>query len=115
MEKDWPGLMKEAADALEDLRPRLSIPKDEHVHRRGAFPAIRCGVSHGGGSTSPGNLRNEKANADVVDELVNMSCFQRLAGFASCKCFWPSYWLSLTHVLPSCHGLPGPQTVRLLP
>ncbi|PPQ73935.1 hypothetical protein CVT26_006556 [Gymnopilus dilepis] len=75
--------MQEAADALENLRPSLSIPKDERVHRRGAFPAIRCGVSHGGGSTSPGNLRNEKKNADVVDELTGMGCFQRLAGFAS--------------------------------
>ena len=85
MEKNWKGLMQEAADALENLRPSLSIPKDERVHRRGAFPAIRCGVSHGGGSTSPGNLRNEKKNADVVDELTGMGCFQRLAGFASCK------------------------------
>lgn len=77
--------MQDAADALEDLRPDLSIPKGERVHRRGAFPAIRCGVSHGGGSTCPGNLRNNTANAKVVEKLVDMPCFQRLAGFASCE------------------------------
>ncbi|PPQ76894.1 hypothetical protein CVT26_000664 [Gymnopilus dilepis] len=82
-EEKWPLLMQEAAEALESNRPRLSIPKSELVHRRGAFPAVPCGVSHGGGSTCPGNLRHNKETAAVVEELCGMDCFRRLAGFAS--------------------------------
>ncbi|PPQ80859.1 hypothetical protein CVT26_015076 [Gymnopilus dilepis] len=82
-DKDWPQLMHEAADALETNRSRLSIPKEERVHRRGAFPAVPCGISHGGGSTQPGNLHNNKDNAAVVEDLCAMECFKRLAGFAT--------------------------------
>ncbi|PPQ76862.1 hypothetical protein CVT26_001500 [Gymnopilus dilepis] len=81
--KDWPQLMQAAGQALETLRPHLSIPKQERVHRRGAFPAVRCGVSHGGGTTHPGNLTNNKENTAVVEELCGMECFKRLAGFAT--------------------------------
>ncbi|PPR02782.1 hypothetical protein CVT26_009393 [Gymnopilus dilepis] len=81
--EEWPLLMQSAAEALEIRRPRLSIPKEEQNHRRGTFPAVRCGVSHGGGSTRPGNLTNNKENTAVVEELCGMECFKRLAGFAT--------------------------------
>ncbi|PPQ82483.1 hypothetical protein CVT26_012846, partial [Gymnopilus dilepis] len=82
-DKEWPQLMQCAADALESSRPRLLISRGERVHRRGAFPAVRCGISHGGGSKYPGNLRNNAENAAVVDELSHMACFKRLSGFAT--------------------------------
>ncbi|PPQ97895.1 hypothetical protein CVT26_013069 [Gymnopilus dilepis] len=82
-DKDWPELMHQASEALESNRSRLLIPKEERVHRRGAFPAVPCGISHGGGSTQPGNLNNNKNNAAVVEELCAMDCFKRLAGFAT--------------------------------
>ncbi|PPQ77495.1 hypothetical protein CVT26_006141 [Gymnopilus dilepis] len=82
-DEDWPLLMKEAAEALECRRPRLDLAKGDRVHRRGAFPAIPCGISHGGGSMAPSNLHNNKANATVVQELSDLPCFKRLAGFAS--------------------------------
>lgn len=68
--------MAQATEALELRRPCLSLPRDERVHRRGAFPAIPCGVTHGGGSTTPANLYNNVNNAAVVEELVNMDCFK---------------------------------------
>ncbi|PPR07320.1 hypothetical protein CVT26_013680 [Gymnopilus dilepis] len=40
-------------------------------------------VSHGGGSTTPGNLQNSVPNAAVIAELTQMDCFKRLAGFSS--------------------------------
>ncbi|PPQ82874.1 LOW QUALITY PROTEIN: hypothetical protein CVT26_007551, partial [Gymnopilus dilepis] len=82
-EDQWPQLMREAAEALESGRSRRSIPRSELVHWQGAFPAIRCGVSHGGGLTCPGNLRNNKENTEVVEELCKMNCFRQLAGFAT--------------------------------
>ncbi|KDR65549.1 hypothetical protein GALMADRAFT_32693, partial [Galerina marginata CBS 339.88] len=80
---DWDRMELLGREAIESRRSRLSIHKNDRTHRRGAFPAVRCGVSHGQGPTCPHNLGNPDKNAEVVDELNNMEPFRRLSGFAS--------------------------------
>lgn len=79
----WPNLQRQAAEALEARRPYCHIPKSHRKHRRGGFAALNCGVSHGGGQTAPGNLKNEPPNSQILDELNRMEPFRRLAGFSS--------------------------------
>ncbi|KAH9474962.1 hypothetical protein JR316_0012061 [Psilocybe cubensis] len=80
-DQGWPILMELAADSLEVARSRFVPPKSEN--RRGTFDSLHCGVSFGGGQTSPSNLRNEKVNKVILEWLCNLEPFKRLAGFAS--------------------------------
>jgi len=80
---DWLLLQMQASQALERLRPRCHVPKGQHCHRRGAFVALRCGISHRGGQTSPKNLTNHPMNEKVLAEINGMGAFQRIASFAS--------------------------------
>ena len=83
----WPHLHAQGAAALERLRSHCFIPKCwRKPHRRGAFVALQCGVSHGGGQPAPKNLENHPENEKVLNELNNMPFFQRIAGFASGMC-----------------------------
>ncbi|KAH9483212.1 hypothetical protein JR316_0005316 [Psilocybe cubensis] len=87
-DKDWAQLMQEAADALESHRD--SVSQNDLIHRRGAFKALRCGVSYGGGQEVPGNLVDGD-NADILKALNSMKAFKRLASFASSvMCTWAS-------------------------
>ena len=57
----WSAVYSEAAELLELglSRPLLSLPKKAKKHRRGHFGALSFGISHGGGQTVPGNLKQE--------------------------------------------------------
>ncbi|KAH9475575.1 hypothetical protein JR316_0012692 [Psilocybe cubensis] len=77
----WHNLMGLAVDALEIARTRFIPPKKPN--RRGSFDSLHCGVSFGGGQTSPSNLRNNKVNQVLLDWLNGLEPFKRLAGFAS--------------------------------
>lgn len=56
-------------------------PKETH-HRRGAFPAINVGVTHGKGTKSPVYLNNHQ-HGPMMDRLLADPNVQRLAAFAS--------------------------------
>ncbi|PPQ81776.1 LOW QUALITY PROTEIN: hypothetical protein CVT26_010083 [Gymnopilus dilepis] len=45
-----------------------------------------AGESQGGGLTNADNLNNEDGNVAVVEELVGLECYKRLAGLASDFC-----------------------------
>uniref|UniRef100_A0A8H7XM19 Uncharacterized protein n=1 Tax=Psilocybe cubensis TaxID=181762 RepID=A0A8H7XM19_PSICU len=79
----WTELQKQAADALESKRSSCHVPAKERTHRRGKFTTLRAGVSHGGGQRAPGNLKNHKVNAKILEELNSLEPFKRFAGFAS--------------------------------
>ena len=81
----WNSLAQQCADVLESERPNLASQKHGRLHRRGPFIAVPCGVSHGTGTTQPGNLHNSVATSHVLDKLCGMEPFRRLAGFATCK------------------------------
>ena len=57
---DWATQHQVAAKLLEEARQRCKLPKDSAHHRRGDFTTLRCGFSHGGGSTEPANCSNGK-------------------------------------------------------
>ncbi|KAJ3711312.1 hypothetical protein C8R42DRAFT_596022, partial [Lentinula raphanica] len=51
--------------------------------RRGAFPALNAGFSHGNGRTHPQNFVHNRHNAAVLERLASSRPFQRLSGFAT--------------------------------
>src|SRR6266487_4690931 len=55
----------------------------QESHRRGAFYALACGVSFGGGQRVPGNLVNSAVNTVALGSLIANRAIQRLAGWAS--------------------------------
>lgn len=74
----------DAAAQLEQGRHRCKFSAKQTSHRRGRFPALATGISHGGGQTKPGNLgHHNKANDAVLTGLASHPSFIRLAGFAS--------------------------------
>ena len=83
-DEDWTAQHQAAAKLLEDARKRCKLPKDSAHHRRGEFTTLRCGFSHGGGSTQPANCSNCKTNQRILDDLTAAEPFRRIAGFGSC-------------------------------
>ncbi|PPQ89882.1 hypothetical protein CVT25_004804 [Psilocybe cyanescens] len=55
---------------------------EEKCHRRGAYPAIHVGVTHGTGTISPMNLKNS-THEGLVQRLLEDEAIGALAGFAS--------------------------------
>lgn len=82
-DNSWHQVSNEGAEALEEARRRCKIPAKAGRHRRGQFIALRCGVSHGGGQTQPGNLQNDYPNDEVLEELNQKLPFRRMSGFAT--------------------------------
>jgi len=81
----WPDLSRQAAEMLEEACGRCKISAKAGHHRRGDFSALRCGVSHGGGQTAPGNLQNDFLNNEVLVQRNQKLPFIRLLGFATSK------------------------------
>lgn len=81
----WPSLMATAAELLDNARTSCDIDEKDQDHRRGQFATLRCGVSHGGGQTMPGNLCNKPVNAEIAKALNESEPFVRIAKFTTCK------------------------------
>lgn len=81
----WELVHIEAAEALEDARSKCHFPENSLQGRRGKFPALLDGLSHGNGQTRPTNRTNNATNRQVLDDLQRLSCFKRIAGHASCE------------------------------
>jgi hypothetical protein len=79
----WSAVHSEAAELLEQTRPLLSLSKKAKKHRRGHFGALSFGISHGGGQTVPGNLKQEGSNGGPMSRVVHHSSFERFSGFGS--------------------------------
>jgi hypothetical protein len=79
----WPKLSRDGAEELEEARGRCKVSAKGHRHRRGQYVALQCGVSHGGGQTKPGNLRNDSPNDEIVADLNSKEPFRRMSGFAT--------------------------------
>lgn len=78
----WQQVHKSAADRLEQARSECRFSPKQRSHRRGRFPALATGISHGGGQVKPGNL-GHGSNGGVLKSLTAHPSFIRLAGFAS--------------------------------
>ncbi|KAF9473569.1 hypothetical protein BDN70DRAFT_817036, partial [Pholiota conissans] len=61
-----------------------NLPQKYQDHRRGKYPALSCGISHGGGQLCPSNLHWRRDIAAIVSYLLQDASFSRLSGFANC-------------------------------
>jgi len=82
----WNDLQLEASDLIEAARPRLVLQKGCLKHRRGRFPAMPFGISHGGGQPRPKVLNQHPNNHIVLQELVKSESLSRISGFANGNC-----------------------------
>lgn len=78
----WPSAVRQAEESMENARRELESHAPEGG-RRGVFSTLRCGVSHGGGQTKPGNLQNSVQERKVLAKLNSLSCFKRISSFSS--------------------------------
>lgn len=85
----WGSVNDEASRALEHARNKLVFSTKDKVHRRGRFPALAYGISHGGGQTKPGMLCHSQENADILRGLVQNNAFIRISGFVNGKLLAP--------------------------
>ncbi|KAJ6480190.1 hypothetical protein C8R45DRAFT_1100778 [Mycena sanguinolenta] len=74
-----------AFNMLEEQHARICLPPDQLHHWRAqdAFPVLARGWSHGGSQTELGELCNNVANTQLIDELLVHELFRRLALFAN--------------------------------
>ena len=82
-DEGWDDVQRRAAFLLENARDRLTFDKKETFGRRGKFPAINVGISHGGGQPYPKELEQCDANKPILKELLEDNSFARISGFAS--------------------------------
>ncbi|KAJ7432671.1 hypothetical protein B0H11DRAFT_1940164 [Mycena galericulata] len=82
-----PNWMRDVHDpavaAMDKARMECSISDPDTYHRRGNWPGLTGGQSHGGGQVKPGTLVNGVINAAVLACLFSNLAFMRLAGFAT--------------------------------
>ncbi|KAF8078915.1 hypothetical protein FPV67DRAFT_1604272, partial [Lyophyllum atratum] len=89
------GLNAELCSAMADAQAKLLFGKSSNAKdcstkvkppRRGDFPTISVGISHGGGQPEPGNLVHSAVNQEVLDKLLDSPAVKRTAAFQS-KCY----------------------------
>lgn len=73
-----------AFEAISRAGESANFRPEEKRHRRGCFPAINVGVSHGNGTTAPCQLSNGPHEL-MLSGLQAEKSIQRLAAFASGK------------------------------
>ncbi|KJA23478.1 hypothetical protein HYPSUDRAFT_201481 [Hypholoma sublateritium FD-334 SS-4] len=74
----WEGVQRLGHKAILWAATRLNFPKKELRHRRGNFPTLNVGISHGGDSTvNTGQLLYEDETAKELDVLFHHPSFQR--------------------------------------
>ncbi|KAF8200975.1 hypothetical protein BJ912DRAFT_843897, partial [Pholiota molesta] len=80
----WQQVHDSALHAMRIARQLLQeLPVKYQDHRRGQYPALSCGISHGGGQRQPSNLYWCSSIEDVLNYLTQSPSFQRLSGFTN--------------------------------
>ncbi|KAF9474436.1 hypothetical protein BDN70DRAFT_908514 [Pholiota conissans] len=69
---------------MDSVAPLLQVPLKFCDHRRGQYPAISCGISHGGGQAQPSNLSWKPPTAAILSQLTQEEAFYRISGFTDC-------------------------------
>ncbi|KAJ7164128.1 hypothetical protein C8R46DRAFT_1036067 [Mycena filopes] len=84
---DDPNWMRDVHDpavqAMEEARAQCKVSQERRYHRRGNWPPLSAGDSHGGGQIQPGALVNGVINTAILCSLLSNIAFIRLAGFAT--------------------------------
>lgn len=85
---------EDAYRLLETTGQEGSFSPQNLSHRRGDYPVINVGVTHGMGTLRPTYL-DLKGNTEVVERVLGSTAFQRIASYGSGESFYT------THTLPS--------------
>ncbi|KAJ7884348.1 hypothetical protein B0H14DRAFT_2700671 [Mycena olivaceomarginata] len=84
---DWDKIIEDMERILAGLRrrgiKRGVFTRKKLDHRRGKFPTLYDGYSHGGGQRKPGNLRHSRGYRKLLRHLLQSKSGVRLAGFQS--------------------------------
>ncbi|KAJ7889342.1 hypothetical protein B0H14DRAFT_2692047 [Mycena olivaceomarginata] len=87
---DWDKIIEDMERILAGLRrrgiKRGVFTRKKLDHRRGKFPTLYDGYSHGGGQRKPGNLRHSRGYRKLLRHLLQSKSGVRLAGFQSSGC-----------------------------
>ena len=86
-DETWEDVHRRAAEILESARDWLYFEEKDKKHRRGKFPALAVGISHGGGQKYPKVLEQDKRNEEIWDEILQDGAFERISGFSAGKWF----------------------------
>ncbi|KAF8194926.1 hypothetical protein BJ912DRAFT_923826 [Pholiota molesta] len=78
----WDAVHVAAAKAIDAARQKIRVPDKFRHHRRGKFPALPIGISHGGGQLRPSVLQNH-ANTPVLTKLFRKESLNRISGFVN--------------------------------
>lgn len=92
---------EDAYELLETTAQEGSFTPQNLSHRRGDYPVINVGVTHGMGTLRPTYL-DLKGNTEVVERVLGSKAFQRLASYGSGKSLYT----------PACTH--GPHHMQLL-
>ncbi|KAI9070212.1 hypothetical protein FKP32DRAFT_1558355 [Trametes sanguinea] len=79
----WDSVNEELQRIFDIARDAYQLSSQQREHRRGAFPAVACGISFGGGQQRVANLAHNTHNQSVVDALVKNAAVRRVANFGS--------------------------------
>jgi hypothetical protein len=114
---DWDKIIEDMERILAGLRrrgiKRGVFTRKKLDHRRGKFPTLYDGYSHGGGQRvslvverrkrsltngyqKPGNLRHSRGYRKLLRHLLQSKSGVRLAGFQSSKCRGAAFCSNLT-------------------
>ncbi|KAJ3764770.1 hypothetical protein FB446DRAFT_656153, partial [Lentinula raphanica] len=107
----FPQAAEDAAAILDEYRPRFfNINKPLKWHRRGHFPVKAMGVSFGSGQEVAKELYQTDRDQELINQIRDMPCFQRLAGHASAAfltwaprlySFYAEYMDQLRNMIPN--------------
>ncbi len=61
----------------------ISFNDKQLRHKRGDFPAINVGVTHGRGTTEPKFLRIDGGQKEAIERLLGLKSLRRMALFAN--------------------------------
>ncbi|KAG6875970.1 hypothetical protein C0993_006480 [Termitomyces sp. T159_Od127] len=96
----WNHVIAEAELAMRTAQQDLG----ERWHAHGKFGLVNGGISFGGGEKKPGNFKPTPAlRFKVLDHLLNIEAFRRIAGFGSSilQCYAPALYTYYMETLES--------------
>ena len=70
-------------DAMLDAGKVIPFNDKQLHHKRGDFPAINVGVTHGRGTTEPKFLRIDGGQKEAIERLLGLKGLRRMALFAN--------------------------------
>ncbi|KAI1783077.1 hypothetical protein LXA43DRAFT_904329 [Ganoderma leucocontextum] len=81
MDDNWDEVNEQLIPIFDLLGKHYRFSKSQHEHRRGAFNAVTCGISYGGGQQRVANLAQTPHNQAVLDGVMCKCAVHCIANF----------------------------------